>query len=165
MGFFKSRTTKDYPKPGDIVGVSRLRFNIKYEHYGIYVGNNKIIHYSHLNQDTDSSIIETDFEFFLKDSNLYFIFDCKTAYKKIKSLRPRNFIIRNEFRGKDKFRLYSPRETIERAYSRLGETKYNLALNNCEHFAIWCKTGLSKSYQVQHFISLGISGKTKFIGI
>lgn len=34
------------------------------------------------------------------------------------------------------FRLYSPKETMERALSRVGEDKYNLLLNNCEHFAI-----------------------------
>lgn len=165
MIFFKSRANQTTPNPGDIIGVSRLRFNIKYEHYGIYVGNNRIIHYSKLNKEDESSIIETDFEFFLKNSNLYFIFDCKTAYKKIKSFHPKSLIIRNEFRDKAKLRLYSPSETMARAYSRLGETKYNLALNNCEHFAIWCKTGLAKSYQVQRFISFGLSGKTKFIDI
>ena len=31
-------------------------------------------------------------------------------------------------------------EVISRAYSRLEERKYNLATNNCEHFATWCKT-------------------------
>lgn len=165
MRFFKFREEQSTPELGDIIGVSRLRFNIKYEHYGIYVGDNKIVHYACVDKETESSVIETDFEFFLKDSNLYFIFDCKTAYKKIKSFHPKNLIVYNEFRTKAKLHLYSPHETIERAYSRLGETKYNLALNNCEHFAIWCKTGLSKSYQVQRFISLGLSGKTKFIDI
>jgi len=41
---------------------------------------------------------------------------------------------------------------VERAKSRLGERAYNLLLNNCEHFAIWCKTGKSESTQVQNFI-------------
>jgi Lecithin retinol acyltransferase len=30
---------------------------------------------------------------------------------------------------------------IKRAESRLGESEYNLLFNNCEHFAVWCKTG------------------------
>ncbi len=46
------------------------------------------------------------------------------------------------------YHLYTPQETIQRAKSRLGETEYNLAFNNCEHFAIWCKTGLHQSHQV-----------------
>ena len=51
------------------------------------------------------------------------------------------------------FKLYSPEETVVRALSRLGEDKYSLVLNNCEHFAIWCKTGVSESLQVDRVIS------------
>lgn len=36
---------------------------------------------------------------------------------------------------------YSTDEVIERAYSRLRESQYNLLVNNCEHFAIWCRNG------------------------
>ncbi len=50
--------------------------------------------------------------------------------------------------------LYSPEETVSRARSRLGESNYNLLLNNCEHFAIWCKTGLSKSYQIDEVLKI-----------
>ena len=39
-------------------------------------------------------------------------------------------------------------EVIIRALSRLGETGYHLAENNCEHFASWCKTGRHHSAQV-----------------
>lgn len=42
--------------------------------------------------------------------------------------------------------------TITRARSRLGEKKYNLAFNNCEHFARWCRTGEHESEQV-NFVS------------
>jgi hypothetical protein len=41
---------------------------------------------------------------------------------------------------------------INRAMSRLGEQKYNLLFNNCEHFATWCKTGVSDSKQIREFI-------------
>ncbi|MCI8275562.1 MAG: hypothetical protein HFI66_08115 [Lachnospiraceae bacterium] len=46
------------------------------------------------------------------------------------------------------FRLYSAEETIQRALSRPGEQKYSLLFSNCEHFSVWCKTGVSRSYQV-----------------
>jgi len=39
---------------------------------------------------------------------------------------------------------------IQRAKSRLGESKYSLLFNNCEHFATWCKTGLQDSEQVRN---------------
>ena len=51
-------------------------------------------------------------------------------------------------------RLYSPQETIERAESRLGERGYDLLFDNCEHFAIWCKTGLSRSTQIEGLINV-----------
>ncbi len=51
-----------------------------------------------------------------------------------------------------RYHIYSPEKTIERAKSRLGEGSYNLLINNCEHFAIWCKTGIQESYQVKGFI-------------
>jgi hypothetical protein len=42
---------------------------------------------------------------------------------------------------------FSPEEVIQRALSRLGETRYCAWENNCEHFARWCKTGQSVSEQ------------------
>lgn len=38
---------------------------------------------------------------------------------------------------------------VERAKSKLGEKKYSPFINNCEHFAMWCKTGESSSDQVE----------------
>lgn len=49
---------------------------------------------------------------------------------------------------------YTPDATIARASSRLGEQQYNLLYNNCEHFATWCKTGVSESLQVKEFLPL-----------
>ena len=34
---------------------------------------------------------------------------------------------------------------LSRAQSRIGEEKYNLLTNNCEHFAMWCITGRSEA--------------------
>ena len=42
----------------------------------------------------------------------------------------------------------TPDEVLKHAYSRLGEVKYSLLSNNCEHFATWCKTGQNISSQV-----------------
>lgn len=49
---------------------------------------------------------------------------------------------------------FIPEEVIRRAESRLGEQKYNLLFNNCEHFANWCKTGVNFSQQVADFIPM-----------
>ena len=42
----------------------------------------------------------------------------------------------------------TPGVTLRRAMGRIGEQNYNLLFNNCEHFAIWCKTGRHRSTQV-----------------
>ena len=48
----------------------------------------------------------------------------------------------------------SPKDlTIKRARSRIGEKRYNLLFNNCEHFARWCKTGKHKSLQVENVLN------------
>lgn len=45
--------------------------------------------------------------------------------------------------------VYSPKEVVRRAESRLGEQGYDLVRHNCENFARWCVVGESKSFQVQ----------------
>ena len=52
------------------------------------------------------------------------------------------------------YHLYSGEETVRRARSKLGEGGYNLALNNCEHFAVWCKTGVKDSSQVNSVLDM-----------
>ena len=47
-------------------------------------------------------------------------------------------------------RCYDPETVVSRAQSRLGERKYRPVTNNCEHFALWCKTGISSSEQVNN---------------
>jgi len=42
---------------------------------------------------------------------------------------------------------YSPVEVIARATSRLGESKYDIVDNHCEHFVNWCRSGLHESQQ------------------
>ena len=37
--------------------------------------------------------------------------------------------------------IYSPDEIWNRACKRCGEDDYNLVMNNCEHFARWCRNG------------------------
>jgi hypothetical protein len=43
---------------------------------------------------------------------------------------------------------------VQRAASRIGERRYSLTLNNCEHFANWCATGVAISHQVIAFFQM-----------
>ncbi|NJL02721.1 MAG: NC domain-containing protein [Spirulinaceae cyanobacterium RM2_2_10] len=56
---------------------------------------------------------------------------------------------------------FIPEVAVQRAESRLGERRYNLLFNNCEHFATWCKTGISSSQQVNDFLPLLATLKTE----
>jgi hypothetical protein len=44
---------------------------------------------------------------------------------------------------------FSGRDAVERARSRIGENRYRLLSNNCEHFTEWCIGGTSRSPQVE----------------
>ena len=146
---------------GDVICVHR----IGYEHYGIYAGANKVIHY-----DIDPSdhykicIHQADMEEFLNGSLVYSICEFPKVYG-----RPTEEIPFAEFRKKfahpekaqtlwdvlkiSNYHLYTPEETVIRARERIGETQYSLWTNNCEHFAIWCKTGISESHQIEDLLS------------
>lgn len=103
-----------------------------YKHYGIYAGNNTVVHYSDKgsNFGLDIKVQEASLDDFAGGVQI-----------QVCHLDPK------------KYNLYSADETVERAYSRLGEKKYNLVFNNCEHFAVWCKTGISDSEQVTKAIA------------
>lgn len=137
----KEQTSK--PKKGDIIGIDRG----VYTHYATYLGKGRVIHYSTIpGALQENTIIETDMDNFLRGETEYFVFNCENKSKeKLSSMSPADFIV--PIPKMPVHVIYTPEETIQRAKSRLGENEYNLALNNCEHFAIWCKTGESVSYQ------------------
>jgi hypothetical protein len=45
-------------------------------------------------------------------------------------------------------------EVTRRARSRLGEDRYRLLSNNCEHFCEWCLRDEHRSYQVERLLAL-----------
>lgn len=126
---------------GDVIGVSR----ILYDHYGVYAGDEEVIHYTLAEEGYKLVIRKTHLAEFLKTATTFFILDF-SADKPLKSapVKYRQFLYR--------LPVFSPEETVKRAHDRIGEAEYNLLSNNCEHFAIWCKTGLNKSYQVEEFL-------------
>lgn len=101
-----------------------------YTHHGIYCGDNKVIHYSGFN------------ELFSNDDDVVEIITLK------------NFDNGNGYTIREYYdRIYFGDECVRRAKSRLGEKKYGLLTNNCEHFACWCITGKEKSEQVNEVVA------------
>ena len=114
---------------GDVIYIDR----VFYRHYGIYAGKGRVIHYSGENSNfgPDVGVRETSMKKFSGGEK------CGVV----------------QFTGNQRF---SGEETVRRARSRLGEESYNLVFNNCEHFALWCKTGKSRSIQVEKAVTTAV---------
>lgn len=95
-----------------------------YTHHGIYIGDDRVIHYAGFANGISSGKIEIT-------SLSSFINGRKTYVKRYS------------------FPLYQGRDVVRRARSRLGEDLYNVLLNNCEHFATWCVMGEHKCTQLE----------------
>ena len=96
-----------------------------YQHHGIDCGDGTVIHY----RKPSEAIERTDLATFSQGNPIY-VAEYSDGFG------------------------YIPDAVVERAESRLGEQEYNLLFNNCEHFASWCKTGVSDSRQVRNFLPL-----------
>ncbi len=152
---WKRLSSDSFLRPGDVVGVNRGI----YEHYAVYIGDDQVIHYSGTGRDmgTDIRIRQASFSDFVRGNENYYILffeDNIHAPRKIHRhpilLGDDDYLTNQRICNEsERFTLYSEEETVERAKARLNEKAYNLVLNNCEHFAIWCKTGLSSSFQVE----------------
>lgn len=118
-------------EPGDHIVASRRL----YKHHGIYVGRGRVIHYSgELARKADASVREDALATFASDA--------------VVEVRP----YASAGHGRD--------AVVARALSRVGERRYELVFNNCEHFARWCVTGEHASEQVRDVTStvVGVSG-------
>jgi hypothetical protein len=112
-------------RSGDIIYADRGN----YRHFGIYVGNGCAVHYTHKGSVTGlrTQIKETPLGVFARGNDV-----CVWRISRTDGLS-----------------CYSREETVRRARSMVGVKNYNLLFNNCEHFAFWCKTGVSRSGQVE----------------
>lgn len=94
-----------------------------YMHHGIYAGHGQVIHYGG--------------------------FDASARRRPVEVVPLRRFAagrgvsVRNEPDAR-----YAGAQVVERAKSRLGEDRYQLLTNNCEHFCTWCVRGVARSEQV-----------------
>jgi len=124
------------PVMGDHIRVKRPF----YYHHGIYVSDSEVIHFNTHGQGDgllgDAVIISSTLKEFLD------LGKCEVKSYGLSLLE----------------KPYPPEIVVERAISRLGESGYNVAINNCEQFAEWCKTGMHRSRQIEH-IFIKILGK------
>ena len=129
---------KTYPEYGDIICVDR--YWIAYEHYGIYVSDDRVIHYGK-NQHGKMAIEAVTLAEFLDGDTVWYV--CN--YPKWPS----------------EYKLNSPAETVRIAESFIGKqtidiydnsNEYYVWGNNCEHFTSKCKIGIPWSPQGSGFL-------------
>lgn len=92
------------------LGDHLFTYRIGFTHHGIYVGNDEVIHYENGYIHYDS------LDNFRKDMKIYVLPEKESPL------------------------IFSSEEVVCRAKSRLGESNYNLIINNCEDFARWCRS-------------------------
>lgn len=100
-----------------------------FSHHGIYVGRGNVVHYN-------SAVRRL----------------CRGPVEEVSLAR---FALRQPIW----IRVHvSPRfdgaEVARRARSRIGEDRYRLLTNNCEHFCEWCLQDEQRSYQVEDVLNL-----------
>ena len=156
-----SHHTTPQPQNGDVLRVNRGL----YSHYGVYVEESEhVIHYTGANGPADFNGIvrETSLAEFLNGAEHFDVCTfpnfpplssplSQGGLKGGKLFQLWQAVKAAKLKG---YHLYSGSETVERARSKLGTGGYNLAFNNCEHFAVWCKTGIRDSSQVNHILDI-----------
>ncbi len=100
-----------------------------YVHHGVYAGDGRVIHYAGYSRALRRwPVEEIPLEQFAAG---------------------RGFAVQAHQAPK-----YAGDAAVERARSRLGEDRYRVWSNNCEHFANWCTSGEPRSAQVERIAAL-----------
>ena len=162
---------------GEVVKVDRGL----YDHYGIFLrtlGRNgeelHVIHYTGRNghNDFNGIVRETALNTFLDGAGEFMVCryeggECTGRFlvRLRDILRTRASI--SEFSGMNAL-ADSPGadgvRAFERGRSRIGAEGYSLPVNNCEHFAVWCRTGECESSQVNDVLHALIMPDDKPLG-
>ena len=109
------------------VGAHLMTPRLGYTHHGIHVGGGKVVHYAGLSRTLFRGPVEVV-------SLAHFA-------------GGREVIVKPEACA-----AFEPEDVVRRAFSRLGEDRYQLASNNCEHFCEWCRWGENRSAQVDRIV-------------
>jgi Lecithin retinol acyltransferase len=105
------------------LGAELVTHRVGYSHHGIYVGDGKVVHYAGL---------------------------CRSSRRgPVEEVTVERFAAGHGVSVKaNPFAAYVGMEAVRRARSRLGESRYRLLTNNCEHLCTWCLYGQARSEQV-----------------
>ena len=105
------------------LGAHLVTPRVGYLHHGIYVGTGRVIHYRGFERGGRLGPIEAvSIEEFTRGRPLFVVNEASLPF--------------------------SSAEIVQRAISRIGEDRYHVLSNNCEHFCEWCVRDEQRSYQV-----------------
>ncbi|KAK0065905.1 HRAS-like suppressor 2 [Biomphalaria pfeifferi] len=119
-----------------------------YSHWGIYLGDENVIHLS----GDENDGLSDDF----RPEHLFSI--CGQMFDKA-NVCIDNFwkVVGNDIayinNCDDKWCALAPEKIVKRAKEKLGAVGYNIIFSNCEHFANWCRYGQCKSDQADKFLT------------
>jgi hypothetical protein len=99
-----------------------------YTHHGIYAGGGRVVHYCGLTGGLSTGPVE--------------------EVSLAQFTRGHSVWLRSE-----DLPCFDGTQVVHRARSRVGEDRYHLLTNNCEHFCEWCLRGEHRSYQVDAWLS------------
>lgn len=95
-------------------------------HHGIHVGNGRVVHYAGLSRGL--------------------------ARGPVREVSLAEFERGHGWRIEAVAGRYDGASIADRARSRLGEDRYSVVSNNCEHFAHWCRDGEARSLQIDRWL-------------
>lgn len=140
------------------------RFGGVYAHHGIDAGDGTVIHYTSDHWAAPREVRRTTLEEFTKGDQLlvrdYHKFIETVEKGDVLDKASQNFNrVMDGFRGLSAESMdFSEYAVMQRAESRVGEYAFDLMFNNCEHFATWCKTGISNSEQITDLWRYALTG-------
>ena len=133
---------------------------MEYHHHGIEVGDGEVIHLTGDNKK-NSRVIKTPLPVFLQNRKKEIVdydrfIDKLISHKKVlRALYGDDPIIPtldDDAIYEIKQRIRNPEKAVTEAEKCLSKPGYDIFKNNCEHFAVFCKTGLRASFQVIELI-------------
>jgi hypothetical protein len=105
-----------------VAGARLVVYRRGYRHHGLYAGGGRVIHYAGRGDYPRGCVEEISLQDFIGNRP----FHVGAVPDRVRAC-----------------------DIVRRARSRLGECRYDLLTNNCEHFCNWCELGESRSQQVE----------------
>ncbi|BFZ20461.1 hypothetical protein BsWGS_23500 [Bradybaena similaris] len=125
-----------------------------YSHWGVYIGNGKVVHLTGVGNADVQSSVQPEHMFSICGKMFTKAQVCVDDFWKVVADSKAR-------KNNTKDGTWSPcsrAEIVRNAISKVGHVGYNLLFSNCEHFAKWCRYGLSKSDQVDNVLTAAAVG-------